>query len=139
MDDETRVSVLHRAEHLKQQVQALVNIQLRTVAVRRDRRSGYVLQRQVRLPVLRKAGIKQSRDVGMAEARQNFALACEPLRHAATHQRRMHELESNLAREQSIGSLSQPHTAHSTPTKQRQDAIGAEVLPRERLLGLQER
>src|SRR5262249_3445943 len=65
MDDKTRVRVLHRAQHLKEQAEACTDIASVLVAIHGDRSPYDVLQREIRLLVGGDPCVVQTRDVGV--------------------------------------------------------------------------
>src|SRR5215469_4101415 len=128
------VCILHCAQDLEKEPEPLGHGELPLITIAGDRSAGDMLQRQERLAGLRKPRIEQSCDVGMTQAGENLALSRKPFGHLPAHQQRVHELQRYLAREQSIGTLGQPHTPHATLTEQRQHAVRAYAPADERLL-----
>ena len=134
MNDEVGVGVLNRAQHLAKQLQARRETEAMLVAVACQRRALDVFKSQIRLPVLGNAGIKQPRDVCMAEAGENLALAAESLVEQGP-ENGVYQLQSHPPREEAIDPLGKPYTAHAATAKQREDSVRTEASIDERCFG----
>ena len=74
MDNQIRVRVRDRVQHLEKQAQARAQIEPMLLAVLIDRLSVDVFEDQVRRPRRRDAGIDELRDVRMDQAAEDGAL-----------------------------------------------------------------
>ena len=109
------------------------------IAVRRQGRTGHVIEREVGLTVLGKPRVEEPRNVRMIQARKNLALAGEALAHHATLEGRVDELQGHLSGEQAVGALREPYAPHAPVAEERQHAVGAELLADEPGIGLDQR
>jgi hypothetical protein len=114
VNHEVRVRVLHRAQDLPKQLQTLTNGEAALIAVRCERLTGHVIEREVGLTVPSKARVEKPRNVRMIQARENLALARGALAHHAALERRVDELQGYPAREQAVGA-SASHTLPMPP------------------------
>ena len=130
---------MHGAQHLLKKLQALANPQAAVVAVSAEGSASNVLEREIRLAILGRAGVVESRDVGMIEACEDRALSTQAFREPHAHQRRMDELQSHSTREQTVDALSQPHASHATAPKQGPHAIRPKPPPDQAPGGIRQR
>jgi hypothetical protein len=94
-----------------------------------------VLENEKGLPDWRHTGVDEPRNVWMREAREDVALAAEPLFASGIHARDVQQLDRRASFKAAVASFREPHRAHSALTDERDQPIGPENLPDKRLRG----
>jgi hypothetical protein len=128
VDHEPAVRMRHGGEHVGEEGQALLDVQMARVAPAVDALAVDELEHQVRLPAGRHAGVHQPRDVRMGKARQHAALALEAPRGAVAQQREMQQLDRHVAFEAAIGTPGAPHAAAAALPDRVFEDVGADGL-----------
>ena len=105
MQYQVRVRILHRRQHLLEELDALADRELLSIAIERDRLASDILEREIRLAVVGEAGVVEPGDVRVGERRQDLALAGEAFDERLPRGGEDWQLERDLALEQSIGAL----------------------------------
>ncbi len=119
--------VRNRTRDLHAQAQPVPHRQPAGLAPGVDGLAVDVLQRQVGAAALVDAGVVQTRDGGMLEARADLALAGHPLGQSGAP-RQPRQLDRDLALEAAVGAFGQPHAAHAAAPDLAQQAVGADAV-----------
>ncbi len=125
MNHQVLMRELHRRAHLAEELQTRLNAQAPGVAVSVDALALDVLHDQVGTPVFR-AGVVQTRDVGMLESRQDAGFGLEALAHGRRPERTLHDLERHRAVEATVGAFAEVDGAHTAPTDLAEHPIRAQ-------------
>ncbi len=126
------MGVADRFADLQEQPDPLLHGQAAGVAVVGDRDTFHVLQRQVRLAFAADSGVEQPCDVGVRQARQDFALAAEAKSQVGIGEAGPQQLERHLPLVQSVGARGQPDHAHAAFAKDGIHAVGSDSLAHRR-------
>jgi hypothetical protein len=129
MHDKIRMRVLHGAQHLEEQLQARFDAERLSVAVRRNRLAIHILQREVRLTVIRNASVVQPRDLRVCKLRQNIALAGEAFRQPGVVQGSHREFQGYGALQGAVGAFRQPDHAHAAMPQLANQPVRSDLHP----------
>ena len=135
VDHQVGVGVLHRLQHLLQQLHAASHVEPAFVAVGGDRLAFDVLERQVGLAIVGQAGVVQPRDVRVGQAAEDVALALEALHQHAAPRMQQRQLERHAALQLAIGAFGQPDLAHAAAAQLVQQPVRADRCARRELGG----
>ena len=127
VDDQPRVRVLQRVQHLAEQRHALRGAQAAGVAPAVDGQAVNAFHRQPGRAVVGHASVVKPRDVGVAQPRQDVAFADKArhqLRARAVAQR---QLQCHLARGLGVSACGPPHGGHATAAQQFTEHPGADL------------
>ncbi len=113
-------------EHVEKQTDTGFNRQPLLVAVPVDVAAFHVLEDQIGLASVRHAGVDQTSDLRMRQAREDRPLAFEALLTAAADERSVEQLHGGAALEAAIAARGQPDGAHSAVADPRHQRIRAE-------------
>jgi len=113
MDDAMLMRILHGGAGIAQQRHARMQRKAVISSVFRDRPALDEFHHQVGTIVRGHAGVEQTHDVRMREARQNLAFGAEAPQHIRAMHRRVHDLGSHLLGEIAVDPLGQIHHAHA--------------------------
>src|SRR4051812_13038504 len=112
MNDQIRMRVPDGVEHLEKEANSLVSTERMLVCVRVEPLTVDVLEHEVGLSAATHAGVEQTRDAGMCEAREHRSLAAKALLTRSAEQRQVQELDGRAPLETTVVALRQPHRSH---------------------------
>jgi hypothetical protein len=113
VDDQVRVRVGDRLQHIEKETDARIDPERVLVAVAVDGLTVHVLEDEVRLAAWRYACIDQPGDVGVRHLGEETAFAPESFLTGAPHQRDVQQLDRGASFEAAVAALRQPDAAHS--------------------------
>ena len=129
--DEVGVCVRHRREHVEEQAQAGRHVELLPVAVAIDRHTFHVVEHQIRLADVGRAGIDEAGDARMLQPREDPAFPGEARFARAPDERDVQQLDRHTAFEPAVHTFGQPHAAHAALSDRRHQPVGTEIEARE--------
>ena len=124
--DEARVGIGDRVGDLEKELEPGAHGKSMRVGEAIDAQAVDELQDEERLPGRRHAGVVETRDAGVGEARQDRAFAAEALRSALLDERRVKELDGDIAFETSVVPACPPDRSHAAGTDALDELVGAE-------------
>ena len=124
MQHQLAVGVLHRAQHLLEQRQALRNVELQAVSVGQQGVAGHILHHQERCAGIGEPDVIQPGNVAVFQRGQDVALAQQAGGQLVLPRACMGHLQGDLPVELRVGALGQPHRAHATLAHFAQQAPG---------------
>jgi hypothetical protein len=125
MDDQILVRVSDRGADTLEQLQALGDRQVPSIAVLVDRLALDELHDEVGQAVVGRPSVEQARDVGVIESGQDLALAAESLDDVVRVQPAPEDLDRDTLLERVVGPRGQINASHPSATDLAQDAVGA--------------
>src|ERR1700733_13698713 len=105
MDNQIRMSVRHRGQHIQKQTNARLQMQLMLVTILIDRRAINVFEDEIRLAIGGNAGIEEFGNVRMSEPAKDAAFAFESFFSRAPGERYTHELHRRLPVESAVAAF----------------------------------
>ncbi len=127
VNDQIRVGVPDRLQHLEYQPDPLVARKLPRLGEGVDPLAFDVLQHEIGLSRGRHARVEESRDPRMRQAGERGALAAETLLPGVGQQRQAHELDCGPALESSIAAPGEPDGSHTAMPERALESPGAEL------------
>jgi hypothetical protein len=124
--DQVGVRVRHRREDVEEQPDARIDPQRVLVAMLVEVPAVNVLQHQIRLAGTRDAGVDETRDVRMSEARENGAFALEAFSTSAPDELGVEQLHRGLTLESAVAARREPYAAHATSAERLDQRVGAD-------------
>ena len=125
MDDEPGVRVCDGAHDLEEELEPGTDGQLSSLDVLVDRTPFDVLQREIRLPALRYAGVVQPGDVRVVEGGQDVSLSRHPVGEAGPHPRGAWQLERDGAIQHPIRTFGEPDGTHPAFGQFTENSVGS--------------
>src|ERR1035441_2908796 len=130
MDYQVLVGELNRTAHLHEESQLVSKRRLLRTHVPIDRDAFDILHDEVEHAVIAHTTVQHSCNVGMLQPGQYLPFLAEPFKENLGCQRQVDKFYRHLLFVLAIGPARQIHSAHTTPSKQRQYLIGTESLTR---------
>ena len=137
MQDQVAVGMRNGRQHVDEQPDPRLDIELSCVAPAVDRGSLDVLENQIGLARGRDASVEQLRNVRMRQARKDVALASKSLRTTSAQHSQVDELDRHLPLEPAVVALRQPDASHAAAADRRCQRVVADRLAFEARLGRQ--
>ena len=130
VDHQVGMCMLHRQQHLAKQRDALAHTQALRVAPARQGLAIDVFERQPGLPVARHTGVVEAGDVGVAQRREDVALAVEADREGLAPGPRVRQLDGDPALQRTVVALGQPDFGHAALAQRTHQAVGPDGFAR---------
>ncbi len=126
VDDELGVGKLHCFEHLQEHSQALADREAGGVAMGVQRRPGDILHGQVRLTRFGDASVVETRDIRVAECREDVAFAGESFGELQIPQSDVRQLQGELALDLSVAAFGEPDDTRTAVADLPKQPVGAD-------------
>src|SRR5215470_4688517 len=128
MHNQIGVRMGHRIQDVKKKTYPGFDIQIIFAAVMVNRQTLHVLKNQVGMSRGGNARIKQLGNAWMGKSREDRALSSEPVLATTACQRKIQELDCDLAFESAIVSFGKPHGSHAAMANRGNERVSTDGL-----------